>query len=201
LALCACAIAGITPAAHAACAAALADDCKAVRTEIAALLPDVRIDDARLDRALGAPPHRPCRNLSLVWRATAEVDAGAAVDGKVEFVHQSVCRAGADPRAPARLTGKGILIVALGRDRTLLWWREQPDPRDVRPLLPPEEGASGRATAARRSHAQRLRAGAALFDVPIPANVRIDVLELYDVRRADGRSTPMMLGRVEVPPR
>lgn len=191
LALCAYAAASIPLTVNAACAAARAADCEAVRREAAGWLPDVRIDDARVDAALSAPAHRPCRSLALVWRAS---NTAAASDGRVEFVHQSACRNEVDLRPPVTLAGKGVLVVALDRDRTLLWWRAQADPRDVH-VLRPYKGTPGG-----QPHVQRVRAGAALFDVPIPADVRIDALELYEARR-DDRSTPVMLGRVEVPPR
>lgn len=171
-----------------------------LHARLAALLPEARIDDQRLRRALDASPHQACHNLSVLWRAGLATVPDAETDGRVVVVHQSACRDAIDPRPPARLTGRGILIAALDAEGTLIWWSERPDPRWVRPSLMPPTGSPTEDAANRRAHSQLLRAGSALFEVAMPADRTIARLEFYEALRRESTPKLVSLGSLEVSP-
>lgn len=120
-------------------------------------------------------------------------------DGSLEFVAESRCREPFDLRAPARIGSAGVVAFATDRERRVLWWKQLPDIRRVRPSLMPYTADEGVDRQNQRLHADGVRVGFALFNIEIPGERGISRLWVYEATRREGNLSPVLLGNVAVP--
>lgn len=179
--------------------AAKADATSAVRQQLQALLPSVRIDDADLRRALDAPAWTVCRSLQVEWRASNARDAIDGNDGSLEFVAESRCREPYDVRPPARIGSSGLMALATDRDGGLLWWKPLRDIRRAHPSLMPSTGDEEADRRNRRLHSDGVRVGYSRFDIGIPGDRRMARLWVFEATRQPDAASPVLLGSVTLP--
>jgi hypothetical protein len=170
-----------------------------VRQQLRALLPSVRIDDGDMKRALDPVPWTVCRSISVEWQASNARESGDVNDGSLKFIAESRCREPYDVRASARIGSGGLVTIATDREGGLLWWKQMPDIRRVRPALFPSTGDERVDRENRRLHAQGVRVGFSRFSIDIPGDRRIARVLIYEATRKESARSPILLGSIAVP--
>ena len=154
--------------------------------------PGVRGGGDTAARAWSAHGGPRCRNLSLLWRRDAP-------DGALRIVHESACRDDLAAFAPLALVDCRVLVAGLDAARSVVWWTQIRDPRQMRPMLAPPTGDPAADRESQRIHSQWSTAPSAIFELAISGDSRIRRLELHEPAGCDPGHAMRAIGGVDLP--